>query len=338
MAFLRFVNTSRTILFLLLTTLLISIELVVVRTSIFSRHTTILSLGVFFDLVFVTTGIFYWLVARPRRLANSRLMLVALLMVRVALFVLPDTAFASTKIWPALLILAEGAVLAIAVLRIRTITRTYRQLRTETDIETALRESLALVVSKRAAGAILGEGITLYYVLLGWRLKSDIPAGSHKLTTHRQSGQIALTMGLLFVGAIECVAVHLLLTSWYPTGAFWITAFSAYGMLFFIADIIATVKRPSYLTQRQLHLRLGIRWKAQITRSAIADVSLIYEKPLKQADRLNGAFLTAPNVLLTFHEPVAVEGPYGIQKTIRQLSFFVDDQAAFVRALNLPKA
>lgn len=301
MAFLRSFATSRIVRFLLLAILLVSAEVFITRTAAFNRHPMQLSMAVLFDLVFVTTGIFYWLVARPLRLANTRTILVALLMLRIALFILPQTAFPSNQIWPMVLVVAEGAVLVMTALRIKTITRTYRQLRVEVDSETALRNSLAVVFGNRAAGAVLGELLTLYYALLGWRLKSDIPVEAHPLTTHRQSGQLALTVGLLVVGIIEGVGVHLLLTRWNPTVAFWITALSAYGMLFFVADLMATVKRPSYLTQNQLVLRLGIRWKAHIARSSIADVALIHEKPPKQADRLNCAFLTTPNVLLTFH-------------------------------------
>lgn len=320
--------------FFLLTILLISIETGVTHTNSFSRHPAILSIGVLFDLVLVTTALFYWLVARPLRLTNNRLILIALLMLRIALFILPETAFPSDKIWPALLILAEGTVIVMAALRAQILVRTYRQLRLTTDIETALRDCLAVIVSKRVASAILSEGLTLYYVLLGWRLRSDVPIPAHPLTTHRQSGQVALTIGLLMVGVIEGVVVHLIIARWQPVVAIWVTALSVYGMLFFIADGIATVKRVSYLTNNQFILRLGIRWRARIDRSMIAHVSCIHEKLPKQTDRLNAAFLTAPNLLLTFREPVHVEGLYGIQKTVRQLSFFVDDRATFVQMLS----
>ncbi|MBD2754810.1 hypothetical protein [Spirosoma validum] len=337
MTFLRLFATSRMAIFILIAVLLISTEVFVTHTPAFSRHPVGLSVAVLFDLVFVTTALFYWLVARPLRLANSRLVVVALLMLRIALFILPKTAFSSDKIWPALLVLAEGAVLILVVLRIRTITKKYQFLWKETDRQTALRDSLAAVVSKRAADVIIGEGLTLYYVLVGWRLQSDLPVEARAVTTYRQSGQVALTAGVLIVGLVEGVVLHVVLSRWNPTVAFWVTALSGYGLLFFVADIMATVKRPSYLTKNYLHIRLGIRWRARISHSSIADVVPIHDKPSKQADRLNGAFLATPNVLLTLHEPVCVEGPYGIQKTVRQLSFFVDDRTAFIQALNEQK-
>lgn len=209
MAFLRSFNAARIVTFLLLTAIVIGVEIQVTHTDAFSRHPAGLSMAVLFDLVFVTTGLFYWLVARPRRLANSRLLLVALLMLRVALFIVPKTAFPFDQIWPALLILAEGTVLMIAVFRIQAITRTYRQLRPTTDAETALHGAVSNVFGGRAAGFIIGEGLILYYVLLGWRLRSYVPANARPLTTHRESGQVALTVGLLLIGLIEGVGVHL---------------------------------------------------------------------------------------------------------------------------------
>ncbi|MVM39777.1 hypothetical protein GO730_22810 [Spirosoma sp. HMF3257] len=321
--------SARMLAFLLLTALLIGVEIMVTQMVVFGKNPILLSVGVLFDLVFVTTALFYWLVANPLKLASNRLLLIALVMFRVALFILPKSTQLPNQLWPFLLIFSEAMVLIIAGLRIRTIVQTYRHVRPTTDPETALRTSLATVFGDRAAAFIFGEGIILYYVLVGWRLQTDVPAVAKTLTTHRQSGQIALTVGLLVVGLIEGVAVHLLLTRWNPTVAVGITILSAYGMLFFVADAIATVKRPSYLSDTQLQLRLGVRWRATILRSRIAHVSFISEKPARQTGLLNGSFLTAPNLLVVFTEPIIVSGPYGIQRKINQVALFVDERAAF---------
>lgn len=334
MSFFRPIALFRLPVFLFITACIIWIEWTVTHTSAFSQYPVGLSLAVLFDLVFVTTALFYGLVVRPLQWAPNRVWLVALLMLRVALFILPETPHLPNQIWPLLLVCTEGIILIMAGLRIRTITRMYRQLRPTTNAETALRGSLSFVFGERIAGGIIGELLTLYYALLGWQLRSDIPDGATPLTTYRESGQIALTVTLLFVGLIEGVVVHVLLNRWNSSVAFWVTALSVYGMLFFVADAVATIKRPSYLTDNQLHIRLGVRWQAIIPQSAIVQVSRIQEKPPKQPGQLNGAFLTAPNVLLTFSQPVYFTGPYGLQKQVQTFSFFVDDPATFVRALS----
>ena len=332
-------NLSRTILsprvlsFLLLTALLMWLEVTVTHTIAFSRHPMAVSFGVLFDLVFVTTGAFYWLVARPFHLAHSRLLFMALLMLRIALFILPESPVLPNQFWPLLLVFTEGAVLIIAGLRIRIILRTYRHLRPLADVETALRGSFAAVFGDKVAGIIIGEGLIVYYTLLGWRLQPDVPVNATILTMHRQSGQMAMVVGLLSVGLTEGIGVHLLLTRWNPTIAVWVTALSIYGLLFFVADAVATLKRPSYLSDNQLHLRLGVRWRAILPGVVITDVVLIHDKPIKQPGRLNGAFLTTPNVLLTFSKPISFSGPYGIQKEFTQLAFFVDNRAVFVRQI-----
>lgn len=333
MASLRAFLTPSILLFLVLTILLVWVEVVITHTNTFSQHPVALSAGVVFDLVFVTSFLFYRLVAQPLRLATSRTILMAILMLRLASFVLPKAAFLPNGFWPYLLAITEATALILAGLRIRTIARSYKRLRPQMDAESALHGSLTPIFGNKAANIIIGEGLTLYYVLLGWRLKSDVSLGSMALTTHRQSGQTALVVGLLIVGGIEAAGIHLLLNRWNTSVAFWVTLSTVYGMLFLVADAIATVKRPSYLTDTHLHLRLGVRWRALIPRSAIVAVAPIYQKPVKQSGQLNGAFLTAPNVLLTFNEPVCVLGPYGLQKQINQLSFFVDYRDSFVYQL-----
>ena len=334
MSFFRPIASIRLPIFLLLTACLIWIEWAVTHTSGFRQHPVGLSLAVLFDLVFVTAILFYWLVVRPLRWAASRIWVVALLMLRVTLFILPETPLLPNERWPLLFVFIEGAVLVVAVLRIRTIVGIYRQLRPIIDAETALRDSLSSVFGVRMAGVIIGEMLTLYYALLGWRLRPNVPVGAMPLTTHRQSGQVALTIGLLLVGLIEGVAVHLLLNRWNPVVAYWVTGFSTYGMLFFIADIVATAKRPAYLTDNQLHIRLGIRWQATIPQSSITSVTRVQEKPTKQSGHLNGTFLTVPNVLLIFNQPIRFTGPYGLQKQVYTFSFFVDNPAGFVQLFN----
>lgn len=331
MASFRLFLTTKTLSFIFLTALLICVEVAITQTTQFSQHSSVVSVGILFDLVFITAGLFYWLIAQPLGLARSRTLFCALLMLRVSLFILPTSFPFQNQILPILLGAAEVICLLIAGWRIRSLIRAYRYIRPLTDAETAWRGSLATVFGETVAEIIHSEGITLYYALLGWRRQSDVPAGTVPLTTHRQSGYVALLIGVLIVGLVEGIGFHLLLVRWNPSVAFWVTLVSAYGLLFFVADGVATVKRPSYLTDSHLHLRLGVRWRAVIPRSAVASAVLIHEKPVRQSSQLNAALLIAPNVLLTFTEPICLTGSYGRQKRVSRLSFFVDNPLTFVQ-------
>lgn len=329
------IRTSRIALFLLSVLLILWVETFVLHHPAFQKYPTELATGVLFDLVAVVTALFYWLVARPLQLAPSRLVLVGLLMFRVALFILPASAFPLPHSWPTLIALGEGALVLVAIFRIRTIRQVYQRLRLETDSQAAWRGALASVFGEKIADVVISEGTMIYFAFWGWRLPSDLAVTALPLTTHRQSGQVAMTIGLIMVMLIEGLGVHLLLARWNPTVAYWVTGLSLYSLLFFIADLWATLKRPSYLSHHTLHLRLGIRWQATIPVSAIAQAVSIQDKPSRQAGHLNGAFLTTPNLLLTFHQPIRIRGPYGIQKEVHSLALFLDNRTAFVQKIPL---
>ncbi len=313
---------------------LIALEAYLVHSPVFTRRLMLLSGAVLFDLTVLPTLLVYWLIARPQGWPISRTLLVALLMLRVALFILPETSSLSGRLsWPLLLALTEGAVLLMAVVRLRTIVRSYRQLRPATDSVTALHGSLTPIFGERASQLLLSEAQLMYYALLGWRLTSDAPAGSRVITTHRESGQVALLIGLGMAGLIELGGAHLLLARWNPVVAWWVTALSGYSLLFLAAEVVATLKRPSYLLPQTLHLRLGVRWRVTLNRTNIATIQPIHEKPAKAADLLNGSMLTAPNLLLTLHEPVQIDGPYGLTKTVTRIALFVDRRTELVQIL-----
>ncbi|CCG98616.1 hypothetical protein FAES_0605 [Fibrella aestuarina BUZ 2] len=222
----------------------------------------------------------------------------------------------------------EGLVLGGLAFRLRTIIRTYRLLRRTQDAEIAWQGALAAVAGERLARLVLAEGETIYYALLNWRSEPSFPANTTPLTTHRESGQLALLWGLLGISCIELMAVHVLLLHWLPSAAVWVTLLSGYGCLLLLAVINTIRVRPSYLTLDALHLRLDLRWWAVIPRHHLADVTPISDK---QPGALNAALLTAPNLLITFNEPIQLTGLYGIRKTVTQLTLFVDDRGAVLR-------
>ena len=312
------------VLFVISALTLVLTEWSIIQSAAFTRNPATLSLAVLFDLTVITSGLFYWLIARPSGWSVARAGLMALVMARAALFILPANTLPAALTGPALLVLIEGSMLIVAGFRVQTIVRTYRQLRPATDADTALHGGLTAAFGNRAAGLVMGEWLVVRYALLGWQVETDVPTTAMPVTTHRESGQVALTVAVGMVGLIEVVAAHLLLVRWNTDAAFWITLVSVYGMLVIVADAVATLKRPSYLTADALHLRLGIRWRAVIRRDQIERIEHIYEKPTNGAATLNAAFLTAPNVLITLNEPVFFGGLYGLSKSVRQVALFVD--------------
>ncbi len=329
-------TSHRYALFLFLLMGMITAEVLIMQTAAFARQPALLSLAVLFDLTVITSVLFHWLVGKPNGWSLLRAGLLALPMTRLALFILPANALPVAVETPVLLAVIEGAALLVALFRFRTLVQTYRQLRSATDANNALLGSLSAVFGSRAAAFTMGEWHIVQYALLGWRLKPDLPAGAVALSTHRQSGQVALLLALAAVGTIELVAVHLLLARWSARVAFWVTLLSAYGMLFIVAEVMAVLKRPSYRTADALHLRLGIRWRAVIRNDQVERVDSIFDKPAPKAGLLNTTLLTTPNLQLTLREPVTLLGPYGTRKEVSWLTLWLDGGQAALSSPQTP--
>jgi hypothetical protein len=322
----------------LLIACLLGVELIITKTTTFIQHPLPISIGILFDCTILATALFYGLVARPLQLPISRTVLFAIAMLRLALFITPSATPLMERIWPVLLVLAEGTVVIISVLRFRKITRTYRALRPTHDVPAAFHGALAAVFGEKTASIIASEGQVIYQALFNWHGPVEVPVGTIAVTTHRESGQLVLLIGLLSVGLIEATAMHFLLAVWWPVVAFWVTAASLYGCLMILAIINTTRKRPSFLTETMLHLRLDMRWQAVISLDNITTVTPIFDKPTKQPRLLNTTLVTAPNVLITLHDPVVIGGIYGLSRTVTQLSLFIDDRSAFINSIQLQRS
>jgi hypothetical protein len=297
----------------------------ILPSATYAAHPDLLGAALLFDLTVWPLVAFYWLVARGRQWSVVRVGLVGVALLRLTMWWLPNVPDGASFGWPGTLLIVESTVLIVSILRAIIIVKTYRALRGTHDVPTALRGALAGMFGDRLAGLILFEGQVLYYALLAWNVPADVPAGATPLTSHRTSGQLAMLWGLLGISAIELVAVHLLLSRWWPGGAVWVTLVSAYGCLMVLSLINATRKRPSYRTADTLHLRLDLRWQATIPLSQIASITTIAERLPKQANVLNASLLVQPNRLITLREPITVAGLYGIKKTVTQVTVFWDD-------------
>ncbi len=299
----------------------------VTRSPAFSVRPVLLGGAILFDLITWPTLLFYGLIARSAKLPIIRLAVAVLVFARIALFILPPTARPFSINLPVLLAVLEGVTITFAILRVRAIQLKYRELRRVHDATTALTGSLEAVLGSSVSALILSEWQTFRWGLLGWWRVEPAAPGQQILTTHRQSGEVAMGVALLVVGLIEGVAVHLLLARWSPSAAVWVSVFSAYGMLFLLADLVASCQRPSYATDHTVHLRLGIRWQVVIPKTLILRVLPIQEKPAKAPDLLRGTLLVTPNTLLILQEPVAASGPYGIRRNVSRIALFLDDGA-----------
>jgi hypothetical protein len=142
------------------------------------------------------------------------------------------------------------------------------------------------------------------------------------------------TFGVLVV--LETVGVHLILLRYSLFLALAVSLLSLSVLVWLIADYLALGKLDSVVTDESLLLRVGRRARATIPRRLLTRAIAPTWRDLPDGpDRsyLNVTKPAEPNVLLTFSQPVVVNLPGGLRRSIRTLAVFVDAPEAFLAAI-----
>lgn len=311
------------------------LEVAVVQSSAFNRNPGWVSLGVTIDLAVGIPVLYYFLMLRRLNLPIRSLLAVVSLALGLTALILPVGYQQLTSLLRWVLLLAELGFVGFLLSQTSRIVRQYRQLDAiNVDFIGNLQQSLDRTLGYSRFNRILvSELAVIRYGLLGWRAPVEKTDTDLAFTSHRESGQTALVIGLVFVGLIETVVVHTLLHRWSPLLAWFMSGAGLYGLLFFVADLVASIKRPVLIQANQVIIRLGLRGNGVIDKQQIEHVNPINQKPVRDPNTLNGALFTAPNVLITLREPVRLTGMLGIQKTVRYIALFIDDKQTFIHEL-----
>lgn len=316
--------------FALLATGIYAAEVAIVRMR--WNRPDLVAVGVMSDLIVVVPLVYWFLAVRRGGWPRLSVVPVVLLGILGAALMLPQDRGLLREVVRVLAIPYEiGLITWIAI-------RTRRAVRlTPGDGDTLERmRSVAgdVLPSRRVAEAIAFEMAVLYYALLSWRRRPEEVKGA--FTYHRKSGYGAIVFALLLMMAAEGIPAHILIVRWSPVAAWVLTALTAYGVLFFLADWRAMRLRPILLDADGLRVRIGVRCTVTVPRERIA---AIHRKRPPGSDPYIRASLPGPMPLwLELTEPVTAKGPYGTEKRARWISLTVDDPEGFRQALELTPA
>jgi hypothetical protein len=174
--------------------------------------------------------------------------------------------------------------------------------------------------------AILAHELSrLAFAFAGWRMTPYSDAGT--LTVHRQSSWnvVALGFGLLIV--VETVPVHLVLMERAPALAWALSALSLYALLWLIGDTQALRLRPCRLADDVLLVRVGLRWKVEVPRAALAAFTPVRGNAPSRRARgyLRATVFGDPTHLLELRAPITAIGPYGIRRSVTWIGVSPDD-------------
>ena len=188
--------------------------------------------------------------------------------------------------------------------------------------------ALETVPSRRLAGVLASELAVFYYCFAAWRSRRHVPAGALAFSLHHESGVAALFGVLAGVSVMEAALVHLVVMRWSTAAAWVLTAVSAYGTVWLIAQARAFVLRPVLVHDGVLVVRAGMMWTVRVPLQAIAAV----EQGGAKCD-LRVPPASEPNVRLRLSEGVTACGMYGVKRRVASIALAVDDREGFVCAV-----
>ncbi len=286
----------------------------------------VVGIGAALDVAVTVPALYFFLVIRGGLQPLISLLPIFLLGLLRATYLAPPITPLIAWARPAVAASAEFAVVALIAFRLR---RGFRAAEADTDtlsrIATAARE---IVPSKQVAAILAGEIAIFYYAFASWRQRPDAPESSRAFSIHQQSGVADLFTVLAGVSLIETVLVHLVVMRWSVAAAWALSALSIYGMVWLVAMARSFVLRPVLVKDGELIARSGILWTLRIP---LADIASVESGDTTYAMKLPPA--SQPNVVLRLAQPVTAFGIYGMTRRVSSLALAIDDQTAFVRAI-----
>jgi hypothetical protein len=265
-------------------------------------------IGAAFDLTVTVTALYYWLIVRRGLRARGSLVAIAVLGLLRAAFLFPHVV-------PGKELLAGAAECGL----VAAIWRGFRRTPGGDPVE-RFRVALAGVLPfETAERALAGEFSVLYYAF-AWRVKPLVPEGARPFTLHRRSGfaDIILCVGL--AAGLELLPMHILVHKGSAAMAWVLTALSVYGAVWLTGLYRSLERRPCFVKDGEITLRLGLFFSLTIPADRIAAIG----GPADPGDLVLPRGST-PNLRIAFTEPLMADRVFGFRKVVNSVAIASDE-------------
>ena len=292
--------------------------------------------GLLADFVVTFPALYYFIIVRPLKVSVKRMLFVVSICCGFAYMILPQHQREYILQIRKLTAVAELIFIIYAVTQFNKLRRAYKTHQLIfADPVYNLRAAMAEIMGESAGVKIIAsEFAVLRYGLFFWKKERSSLKESTAFSTHKEFGYVAIWCVLLFAMAVEIVAFHFLLMKWSHTAAVVVTILSLYGIIFFVADLSAVIKRKVLINNSQLVLRTGLRWRVCTGLNNIGEVTKItYDHHSADAFFKGGISKRSGNLLITFKQPVQVDKLYGASKQTSAILMNVDDFELFAEAV-----
>jgi hypothetical protein len=326
-------------LFLLLALIIAGLDFIMLHNI--EQERDMLALGIACDLVLTIPLLYYFLVVRKR---EKRSWLAVLPVVALG-------AFAGSELLPAeqsrflnvLMYLApavELALVAYTLFKLRTLVRTYRELRAhELHFQDALRKSLIAVLGETTFVKIMSTEIAMWYYAVGVLFKKPRPLareGVQAFTYHQSSGFAVLVCVFGGLIVLETCLMHYVISMWSTLWAWVSTASDLYLILFGLAYFNSVRHSPILVSEEGLNLHIGFTNSVHVELSnvaAVRSVPMSYDEKRDKKAFYAVLFGCQAQYEVELKEPVTAHGPFGKKRVVERLFLCVDEPQRFLSAV-----
>lgn len=203
--------------------------------------------------------------------------------------------------------LVLGVLLLFEIYAIYSVCRVIRkQLSTASDPDDVIEMALSRKFGTNLLTAVLiFEARVWTFLLFSSQIKSENYAGHQHFYYHTKDGAQSNLLGFIIVNLIELPLAHLLLHFvWSPTAATIVTALTAMGIVFFIAEYKAISKRPVSLSDDMLIIRYGLSKPRVISLTTIRRVAINSDEVRRSKGIKRMNYFGQPNVVIELKQPV----------------------------------
>lgn len=288
---------------------------------------------VLFDLLLTVPAMTWWLFRRDRPRAWRSALSAAGLGVLVSMHLLAGISAAGMRELDAMRTVALMAGATVELLLMIKLWRFVTAAAPQHNPEYALQRLMERRFGTKALGRAVSFELRLWLHALAprtgscWRYR-----GEQHFSYHRKDGYAANLQGLGVLLLIGLPAQHLLL-GLLSTPLAWVTdILTVYTLVFLLGHYRACLRCPISLDGGALYLRHGLGVREQvIPLASITAFESCREKPARHAAgvlSLAGAGL--PNVRLCLRKSQAIEGLYGITRSVHTLYLGLDQAPRFL--------
>jgi hypothetical protein len=327
----KMVNIQKSLIIFAIPLLIVATMVVLTNSSVFEMHSSTLSLAITVDLL-LTTPFVYFLLIRKTNIPKTTIVPFIILGIIVCSSIIPSENqyyLSLFKTW--VLPIIELFVLSYLIYNIIKARRLYKlnEEHTTSDFFTILKSTCYQILPKAAVIPFVTEIAVFYYGFLNWKKRKLQP---NEFSYHKNSGTVGLLIALIFLIAIETVALHLLLERWNTIAAWVLTGISMYSGIQILGFLKSMLKRPIVVEGNMLYLHYGIMNETTINIQDIESIALStkdieLDKTTRKLSFLGD--LEGHNLVIKLKTENSIIGLYGIKRSYTTLALYVDKKQEF---------